>query len=136
MADGGRLLLQYLEPSPAVDAASPARLRDHLVAALERLPVTDLALGWRLGDSAPWALAALVTLPLLVRMVAGPPVVVPAALAMLVITLAKRLEANRRPLPEPGSERRRVIVRRLLFDRDIASHREWLRRRPADEPDL
>jgi glycerol-3-phosphate acyltransferase PlsY len=95
-----------------------------------------LAAGWILGDSAPWALAGLATLPFLVRLVAGPAVVGPAALAMLVITLAKRLEANRRPLPEPGSERRRVIVRRLLLDRDIASHREWLRRRPADEPDL
>lgn len=44
-----RLLIQYLEPSPAVERAVPERLRDHLVAALEQLPVTDLALGWRLG---------------------------------------------------------------------------------------
>jgi glycerol-3-phosphate acyltransferase PlsY len=95
-----------------------------------------LAAGWVLGDSAPWALAGVVTLPVLARMVAGPPVVGPAALAMLVVTLAKRLEANRRPLPEPGGERRRVVVRRLLLDRDIASHREWIRRRPEDELDL
>jgi len=44
-----RLLLQYLEPSPAVDAADPSSLRDHLAATLDRLPVTDLALGWRLA---------------------------------------------------------------------------------------
>jgi len=47
-ATGPRLLLQYLEPSPAVDTADPVRLRDHLAGALERLPVTDVALGWRL----------------------------------------------------------------------------------------
>ncbi len=43
-----RMLLQYLEPSPTVDAADPARLADHLAGAIARLPVTDLALGWRL----------------------------------------------------------------------------------------
>jgi hypothetical protein len=43
-----RLLLQYLEPSDAVDVADPSRLRDHLSMALDRLPVTDLALGWKL----------------------------------------------------------------------------------------
>ena len=46
---GPRLLLQYLEPSPAVDEADPRWLRDHLAGALGRLPVTDLALGWRLS---------------------------------------------------------------------------------------
>jgi len=44
-----RLLLQYLEPSSAVDAADPSTLREHLATTLEQLPVTDLALGWRLA---------------------------------------------------------------------------------------
>jgi|GEM_PF-3731344 len=43
-----RLLLQYLEPAPVVDETDPQRLQDHLSGALDRLPVTDLALGWRL----------------------------------------------------------------------------------------
>ncbi len=43
-----RMLLQYLEPSPTVDAADPARLADHLAGAIAQLPVTDLALGWKL----------------------------------------------------------------------------------------
>lgn len=43
-----RLLLQYLEPSPAVAALEPQRAREHLSRALGLLPVTDLALGWRL----------------------------------------------------------------------------------------
>jgi glycerol-3-phosphate acyltransferase PlsY len=92
-----------------------------------------LAVGFLLGDSAPWALASLVTLPLLSRGIDGPVVVLPAAGAMLLLTLVKRLEANRRPLPPASPERRRVILRRLLLDRDIASHPEWIQRRPDRE---
>jgi hypothetical protein len=94
-----------------------------------------LAVGWRLGDSAPWALVGMITLPLLSALIDGPGVVLPTAAAMLLLTLGKRLEANRRPLPQPGDpERRRVILRRLLLDRDIASHEEWIRRRPDEPP--
>jgi glycerol-3-phosphate acyltransferase PlsY len=93
-----------------------------------------LAIGWLLGDSAPWALASLVTLPPFAHLVAGPGVVTLAAGGMLFLTLAKRLEANRRPLPPPGPERRRVLLRRLFLDRDIASHAEWINRRPETDP--
>ena len=92
-----------------------------------------LTIGWRLGDSAPWALASLVTLPLLSYLAGGPDVVLPATGVMLLLTLGKRLEANRRPLPLPGLERRRVILRRLFLDRDIASHSDWIRREPDEE---
>jgi glycerol-3-phosphate acyltransferase PlsY len=92
-----------------------------------------LALGWILGDSAPWALVSLVTLPILGYVLQGPGVLLPAAGVMLLITLVKRLEANRRPLPAETEERRRVIVRRLLLDRDITSHVDWLRRKPTVE---
>jgi glycerol-3-phosphate acyltransferase PlsY len=91
-----------------------------------------LVIGWRLGDSAPWALASLVTLPLLAHLVGGPEAVAPTAGAMLLLTLVKRLEANRRPLPPPGSERRKVILYRLLLDRDIASHTDWIRQQPDE----
>jgi hypothetical protein len=50
---------------------------------------------------------------------------------MILITLAKRIEANRRPLPPPGAERLKVILRRAFLDRDIASHQEWIRRQPG-----
>ncbi|HQE92656.1 MAG TPA: glycerol-3-phosphate acyltransferase [Anaerolineae bacterium] len=92
-----------------------------------------LAVGCLLGDSAPWALVSLVTLPLCASLVNGPAIVTPLAAAMLLLTLVKRLEANRRPLPPPGPERRQVILYRLLLDRDIRSHQAWIRRR-ADEP--
>jgi glycerol-3-phosphate acyltransferase PlsY len=93
-----------------------------------------LTAGWLLGDSAPWALAGLITLPLFAHLVAGPDVVGSATGIMLLLTLAKRLEANRRPLPPPGRERRKVILRRLFLDRDTASHKEWIHRRPDGEP--
>ena len=80
-----------------------------------------------------FALASLVTMPLLAYFVGEPAVVAPACGVMLLLTLGKRLEANRRPLPPPGPERRRVILRRLFLDRDMASHSDWIRRRPEDE---
>ena len=83
-----------------------------------------------MGDSAPWALASIVTLPLLAHVLGGPAIVAPATGAMLLLTLGKRLEANRRHLPPPGPERRRVILRRLFLDRDIASHPDWIQRQP------
>lgn len=91
-----------------------------------------LTIGWLLGDSAPWALAGLVTLPLWSYVLGGPEVVIPLVGGMLVLTLGKRLEANRRPLPPPGPERRRVILLRLFFDRDIVSHADWIRRKPDE----
>jgi glycerol-3-phosphate acyltransferase PlsY len=95
--------------------------------------LVGLAIGWLLGDSAPWALAAIVTLPLLAYLKGGSPVVAALSGGMLLLTLTKRLEANRRPLPPPGPERRRVILRRLFLDRDIASHADWISRRPPED---
>lgn len=89
-----------------------------------------LAVGWLLGDSAPFALVSLLTMPVLAHFTSGPAIVAPLAAAMLLLTFLKRLEANRRPLPPPGPERRQVILRRLFLDRDIISHPEWIRRRP------
>ncbi len=89
-----------------------------------------LAAGWLLGDSTVWTVAGVVTVPALAFWLDEPPVVAPVAGAMLLLLLVKRLEANRRPLPPRGPARRQVILRRLLYDRDIASHEEWIRRTP------
>jgi len=91
-----------------------------------------LAIGWRLGDSGPWLLVCLLTLPIVARFLGGPGIVGPAAGAMILITLAKRLEADGRPLPPPGPERRKVCLRRVFLDRDVVSHEEWIRREPGD----
>jgi acyl phosphate:glycerol-3-phosphate acyltransferase len=90
-----------------------------------------MAVGRLMGSSAEWALASVALLPLFAYALGRPPVVVYTGVAMLVVTIAKRLEANRRPLPPPGPERRRVLLRRLIWDRDIASHQEWLDRKPG-----
>lgn len=88
-----------------------------------------LAIGFALGDSAPWALAGIVSMPVLVWRLGGSSALYGLIGGMLILTLVKRLEANRRPLPPPGPERRRVIWLRLIYDRDIPDHRSWLKRR-------
>jgi glycerol-3-phosphate acyltransferase PlsY len=88
-----------------------------------------LAAGYVLRDSAPWALAGLVLLPLFNVSMNGPLVVNVAAVVMVIVTILKRIEANRRPLPADGDERRKILIRRVLFDRDIPSHQEWIHRK-------
>lgn len=92
-----------------------------------------VGIGWRLGDSGPWFLVSLLTMPILSYLLGGPQVVLAVSAAMLLITFLKRLEANRRPLPPRGAERRKVILRRLFLDRDVADHRAWIRREPDNE---
>jgi len=88
-----------------------------------------LAIGFLLGDSAPWALVSMASMPLLVFWLDGSSTVYWVIVAVLIITLIKRLEANRRPLPEDKEERRKVIWLRLIYDRDITDHKAWIRRR-------
>jgi hypothetical protein len=92
-----------------------------------------VGIGWRLGDSAPWLLISLVTMPILAHFLGGSQIVLPASAAMILITFLKRLEANRRPLPPPGAERRKVVLHRLFLDRDIGDHEAWIRRGPGNE---
>jgi glycerol-3-phosphate acyltransferase PlsY len=88
-----------------------------------------LAIGFLLGDSAPWTLASLASLPLLINYLGGDPALYWMVAVMIAITLIKRLEANRRPLPPSGAKRRRIIWLRLIFDRDIPNHKEWIHRK-------
>jgi glycerol-3-phosphate acyltransferase PlsY len=92
-----------------------------------------VAIGWRLGESAPWLLASLVTMPVLAHLIGGAEIVLPLSGAMLLLTLPKRLEANRRPLHGPSAERRRVILRGLLLERDVADHEAWIRQLPDND---
>ncbi len=88
-----------------------------------------LAVGFFLGDSAPWALASLILLPLFNQFMDGPGAVNTAAVLMILLTIIKRLEANRRALPDDPEERRKVLARRIFLDRDISSHQEWINRK-------
>jgi len=98
------------------------------------LLLVALGIGRLLRYTALAALVALAILPLLSWVIGQPSAVTWACLGMLLITVIKRLEANRLPLPS-GVERRRVLVRRLLLDRDVGARELWTIRVPAgDEP--
>jgi glycerol-3-phosphate acyltransferase PlsY len=128
---GGRGLLSYVG----------VLLVLYPIAAVWMVGVT--VFGFFLGDSAPWALASLVTMPLLAYLVGAPEalgplagypeIVTPLATAMTLLAMAKRLEANRRPLPPPGPERRKVLLRRAISDRDIADHKAWIDQGPDED---
>jgi len=92
--------------------------------------LVGLGIGNRLRSAAV-PLFTVILLPVFARMLNGPDYVVWLALGMTVITVVKRLEANRRPLPEDPQERREVILRRIFLDRDIQDFEEWIRREPA-----
>ncbi len=88
-----------------------------------------LAFGYALKDSAPWALTGIAGMPLLIWLLDGSSSLYWLIGITLVIVLVKRLEANRRPLPPPGRERRRIIWMRLIFDRDMMDHSAWIHRK-------
>jgi glycerol-3-phosphate acyltransferase PlsY len=69
-------------------------------------------------------------LPIVSPYLNGSPTVLWLAAGMTVITIVKRLEANRRPLPTDPVERRKVILRRIFLDRDIQDHKSWIQREP------
>jgi glycerol-3-phosphate acyltransferase PlsY len=75
-------------------------------------------------------LFAVLLLPFFAQFLQDSPIVLWCSLGMTLITLIKRLEANRRPLPADRIERQRTIIRRLLLDRDIQDHEEWIRQEP------
>jgi acyl phosphate:glycerol-3-phosphate acyltransferase len=74
----------------------------------------------------------LLSMPFLSLAFGRPTAVTCGCVAMLVLTAVKRLEANRSPLPS-DRERWSVLWRRLWLDRDIASHEQWVARRPRKE---
>ena len=75
-------------------------------------------------------LIVLVSLPIFAAFLNGSSIVLWLSVGMTVITVVKRLEANRRPLPDDPVERRNVILRRIFLDRDIQDHKSWIQREP------
>ncbi|MGC9520750.1 MAG: glycerol-3-phosphate acyltransferase [Anaerolineae bacterium] len=73
-------------------------------------------------------LFVVMSLPMVSPSLNGSPIVLWLSAGMTVITIVKRLEANRRPLPADPIERRNVILRRIFLDRDIRDHKSWIRR--------
>ena len=97
--------------------------------------LVPLVIGYLFKDSPPFALFSMGTLPFLAYFLGGSPVVVWGTIMMFILTIVKRLEANRRPLPDSKKERRVVLLRRLILDRDIASHADWISRCPTSPQD-
>jgi len=87
-----------------------------------------LALGRLLKATGVIALIGIATLPLVSWFSGQSPALTDACLSMLGLTLAKRLEANRLPLPAEPDQRRRVLLRRILMDRDVAHEESWTNR--------
>lgn len=75
-------------------------------------------------------LFVVMSLPVFSPSLNGSPIILWLSAGMTVITIVKRLEANRRPLPTNPIDRRKVILRRILLDRDIQDHKSWIRREP------
>ena len=84
--------------------------------------------GWQLTKSAAvWVLIGFVSLPVLSLYWERPGAVVALMTGLLLVTVAKRLASN--TLGTPGVSKPRLLLNRLLYDRDIADHDAWVRRR-------
>lgn len=92
--------------------------------------LATLGLGRLLRYTALAALVGVATLPFLSWITAQPQAVAWACGGMLLLTVSKRLEANR--LPPPRTKRRQALVRRLFFDRDVGPREPWTERGPND----
>ncbi len=86
--------------------------------------------GWQMTKaSAVWVLLAFASLPLVSLYFDRPTPVVWLMVGLLSVTVTKRLASNALPSADIGALR--VLINRLLFDRDIADNDEWVRRNPA-----
>ena len=92
-----------------------------------------LAAGILLRYTAAAALLGIASLPLLAWGLAAPPAVTWACAGMAVLTVVKRLAADWLALPRPGPARRRVLLRRLLLDRDTGAREGWVHRGPWED---
>lgn len=95
---------------------------------LALLFLTIITLGWVTNYGPQSCLIALALLAPTAWLINVPPEVVGGSVALLVISIIKRLEANRLPLPSDARAKRVVLLRRLWLDRDIESDREWQER--------
>ncbi len=73
-------------------------------------------------------LISLATMPGLASLFHQPQPEVILFFLFFILTVIKRLEANREPLP--GKGKKTVLLRRLLLDRDIKDPKAWLHRHP------
>jgi glycerol-3-phosphate acyltransferase PlsY len=88
--------------------------------------------GWLISrSSALWVGISLVLAPVLSVVFGEPLSVTVVCVALLLIAAAKRVMSNR-GTTEGGGPWRRVLVQRLIYDRDVASRDEWVYRAPPE----
>jgi len=76
-----------------------------------------------------WNGLGMMSLPLAAWVLGESQTTVLACLALTTLAMLKRVEANRQPGP-PGMNRRRLLLNRLLLDRDIQDRQAWIKREP------
>jgi len=87
--------------------------------------------GWLFTrDSGIWVLVALSGLPVWALILGRPAPLGWFCALMLMLVVLKRMLANGDPMPA-GKSRRKVLLNRLLYDRDLDSRSEWIDRDPA-----
>jgi glycerol-3-phosphate acyltransferase PlsY len=84
-----------------------------------------LAIGWVIQQGAPATAIGLILLTPMAWRLNDAPAIVWGCAGLAIIIFAKRLEANRLPLPRDEKEKRAVLWRRLWLDRDIPSDEAW-----------
>jgi glycerol-3-phosphate acyltransferase PlsY len=88
-----------------------------------------MAIGQLCHATAVFCLIGLATLPFFAISMGQPASLTMACVAIALIVVLKRLEANGEPVPT-GRQRGAVYWRRLWLDRDIADANMWIRRQP------
>jgi hypothetical protein len=90
-----------------------------------------LAAGWLATRSAAvWSLVALLLLPLWVVLLGQPRPLIWYCVAVAVLVVLKRLASNWTAFPA-GLPRSRVLLNRLLKDRDVDRREDWVGRAPG-----
>lgn len=88
-------------------------------------------IGWKVFKSSGlWVLIALVLLPLWLYWRPGDLSLVWYALGLLGLVVLKRLLSNWTPFPA-GLSRRKVLLNRLVRDRDVDDREQWIERAPS-----
>jgi glycerol-3-phosphate acyltransferase PlsY len=95
--------------------------------------LVSLLVGRLLDATAVGALLGIGLLPVMTWHAGWPAEVTLACVGMVGLTIIKRLEGNRAPLPADPAERRRVWLNRLLLDRDVRSREAWMYRQPPQQ---
>jgi glycerol-3-phosphate acyltransferase PlsY len=106
-----------------------------LAPAVFAVALAGIALGFALHATAIGTAAGLLLAPLVAWALGQPAPIIACCLALIGLMALKRLTANWEPLPGAPQERRRVLLNRLLLDRDIRDYETWVGRQPRGQVD-